>query len=83
MWQSKGSLFTSPSAKRKTIFLVITKKKIQILTLLPDSWSRQNILNELNVSGYFIRKAQKMRFEDGISVIPRKKTGKFVRILLR
>ena len=82
MWQSKGSLFTSPSAKRKTIFLVITKK-IQILKLLPDSWRRQNILNELNVSGYFIRKTQKMKFEDIVSVIPRKKTGKCVRILSR
>ena len=68
---------------KKNYISSYNKKKIQILTLLPDSWSRQNILNELNVSGYFIRKAQKMKFEDGVSVIPRKKTGKYVRILSR
>ena len=68
---------------KKNYISSYNKKKIQILTLLPDSWSRQNILNELNVSGYFIRKAQKMKFEDGVLVIPRKKTGKYVRILSR
>lgn len=62
----------------KEKFSNITKRseKIQILTVLPKSWSIRKIESEFNVSNYMARKTKKIVKEKGILSMPNPKSGK-------
>ena len=49
------------------------KRKIQILTLTPESWSRKYASEYFEVSEHLIRHARKLKSENGILAIPDKK----------
>ena len=51
------------------------KRKIQILTLTPESWSRKYASEYFEVSEHLIRRARKLKSENGILAIPDKKIG--------
>jgi len=51
-------------------------EKIQILTILPKSWSISKIENEFGASNYMVRKAKKLVDEQGILSSPNLKPGK-------
>ncbi|XP_047127482.1 uncharacterized protein LOC124808449 [Hydra vulgaris] len=46
--------------------------KIQILTLVPDSWSLRKAAEVFNISKSTITKARKLKFEKGILTLPEK-----------
>ena len=46
------------------------QKKIQILTLVPESWSRQKIAEEFGVTIHMVRTARKLKEEKGILALP-------------
>ena len=46
------------------------REKIQILTLIPESWSLRKTAKELKVSKATARKARILREEKGILVVP-------------
>ena len=50
--------------------------KVQILTLIPDSWSRKFAANYFNVSEYMIRTARELKKEKGVLAKPKAKQGK-------
>ena len=50
--------------------------KVQILTLIPDSWSRSFAAKYFNVSVYMIRTARELKKEKGILARPIAKRGK-------
>jgi hypothetical protein len=52
------------------------KRKIQLLTLTPESWSRKFASNYFEVTEHAIRKARKMKHENGILSIPSNKIGR-------
>jgi len=54
------------------------KRKIQILTLTPDSWSREAAAEFFNVSEYAIRTARHLRRERGILAIPYARKGRTI-----
>nr|XP_047146075.1 uncharacterized protein LOC124818971 [Hydra vulgaris] len=47
-------------------------EKIQILTLVPDSWSLRKAAEVFNISKSTITKARKLKFEKGILTLPEK-----------
>ena len=51
-------------------------EKVQLLTLVPDSWSRTYAAKEFSVSEYLIRKARELKHEKGILAVPNPKRGK-------
>ena len=51
-------------------------KKIQMLTLVPRSWSRKRIADHFNVSEYSVRKAIELRDSEGIMALPAAYTRK-------
>ena len=55
-----------------------TKKsdKIQVLTVLPKSWTRSKVVEEFGVSEYMVRKAKKLVSEKGIMSTPNPRLGK-------
>jgi hypothetical protein len=61
--------------KEKTLS-VGRSQKIQILTLAPESWSKDKVVNEFKVSEYMVRQARKLKQEKGILAIPDPKKGK-------
>ena len=52
------------------------KKKIQILTMAPRSWSILQTANEFDVSEYMVRQARKIAAEKGIFELPDQKLDK-------
>ena len=52
------------------------REKIQILTLIPESWSLRKTAKELKVSKATARKARILREEKGILVVPQPVIGK-------
>ncbi|XP_065643371.1 uncharacterized protein LOC136075062 [Hydra vulgaris] len=48
------------------------REKIQILTLVPDSWSLRKATEVFNISKSTITKARKLKFEKGILTLPEK-----------
>ena len=52
------------------------KKKIQILTIAPSSWSIEKTKNEFNVSAYMVRQARELVKQKGILELPEPKKGK-------
>jgi len=53
-------------------------EKIQILTILPKSWTRRRVVEEFHVSEYMARKARKLVSEKGIMSTPNPKLGKIL-----
>ena len=45
-------------------------KKVQVLTVLPQSWTRKKVREELGATDYMVRKAKKLVKEKGILAIP-------------
>ncbi|XP_049777645.1 uncharacterized protein LOC126175133 [Schistocerca cancellata] len=64
------------SLMKEKISSVGRSRKIQILTLAPDSWSRNKVMKEFNVSEYMVRQARKLKSEKGILETPGPKKGK-------
>ena len=50
-------------------------EKLQILTILPKSWTWIKIMEEFKVSEYMVRKAKKLVSEKGILTTPNPKFG--------
>ena len=51
-------------------------RKIQILTMVPESWSIKKVVSFFNVSDHMIRAARKLTKEKGILELPAAKKGK-------
>ena len=49
-----------------------SKEKLQILTLVPESWSFQKVGKEFGVSKTTVFKARKLRDQKGIIALPEK-----------
>lgn len=64
------------SLLKEKILSVGRSQKIQILTLAPESWSKEKVMKEFNVSEYMVRQARKLKREKGILAIPDPKKGK-------
>ena len=54
------------------------REKIQILTLVPEVWSRKKSASVFGVSEYLIRKSKTQKVEKGILSLPGQKMGKRV-----
>lgn len=52
------------------------KEIVQILTMTPESWSREYAANFFNVSEHLVRKARILKNEMGIFAVPSSKIGK-------
>lgn len=50
--------------------------RIQILTLLPSSWSVHKVMEVMGASEHMVRVAKNLVSADGILSVPTKKTGK-------
>ena len=53
-------------------------EKVQLLTLVPDSWSREHCSNYFGVSEYLVRKARDLKKSSGILATPLPKSGKTI-----
>jgi len=53
-----------------------TSEKVQILTMLPKSWSIRKIENEFEASNYLVRKAKRLVEEKGVLSTPNPNAGK-------
>ena len=51
-------------------------EKLQVLTVLPKSWTVQKVQEEFGASNYMIRKAKALVREQGILALPNPKVGK-------
>ena len=56
------------------------RTKIQILTLTPDSWSRNFAADFFGVSEYLVRTVHEVKIQNGILAIPERKSGKTLSI---
>lgn len=65
------------SLLKEKLLSVGRSKQIKILTFVPDSWNREEVMNEFNVSEYMVQQARKLKTENGIRVIPDSKRRKF------
>ncbi|KAK2727367.1 hypothetical protein QYM36_008007 [Artemia franciscana] len=45
-------------------------QKVQILTLVPESWSKKKVATEFQVTKYMVKQARKLKREKGILAIP-------------
>ena len=63
----------------KEKFKNCTKKseKVQVLTVLPQSWSIRKVVNEFNAPNYMVRKAKNLVKEKGVLSIPNPRSGSF------
>lgn len=52
------------------------REKIQLLTLVPQTWSRQKVSSTFQVSEYLVRQARALVIEKGILSMPEQKRGK-------
>ena len=61
----------------KDAFHASTKKssKIQILTILPKSWTRKTIVEKCGATDYMVRRAKELAREKGILATPNRKTS--------
>lgn len=62
--------------KEKFKLCMKTSEKVQILTVLPKSWSIRKIENEFETSNYLVRKAKRLVEEKGVLSTPNPKAGK-------
>lgn len=65
----------------KNKFKNTTKKseKIQILTILPESWSTRKVQEEFGATNFMVRKAKKLVKEKGILSTPNLRPGKTIK----
>ena len=61
---------------REKLKIVPYPRKIQILTLVPDKWSRELAAKQFGVSEYLIRTARDLKKVGGILAMPEPKRGK-------
>lgn len=74
--ESSDTEYLSLIEKLKSKCSVTPKEeKVKILSLLPDSWSREKIVHEFNVSDRLVRLTQKLVKEQGILPVLGKKKG--------
>ena len=52
------------------------RTKIQILTLTPDSWSRNFTADFFGVSEYLVRRTREVKIQNGILALPERKSGR-------
>ena len=64
------------AAMKEKLSTSSNSEKIQILTLVPDSWSRKDCAEYFNVSEYLIRSARNLKQKKGILAKPDPKKGK-------
>ena len=57
-------------------------RKIQILTLAPESWSRASVAKFFNVSEYMVREARMLAKEKGILGSQKAKEGKGISMVI-
>jgi len=55
-----------------------TSEKVQVLTVLPKSWSIRKIVGQFHASNYMARQAKKLVEEKGILSTPNPKSGHFL-----
>ena len=63
---------------KQKISNVSRREKIKLLTLVPQSWSKEKVCNEFNVSEYLVRASRKLKQEKGILSDPGSKKGKII-----
>ena len=63
--------------KRKFRSCSTTSEKIQVLTVLPQSWNRKKVREEFRTTDYMVRKAKSLVAERGILTIPNPKVVPF------
>jgi len=56
----------------------LRSEKIQVLTVLPKSWTRRKVVEEFQVSEYMVRKAKTLVSEKGIMSTSNPKLGKIL-----
>ena len=66
------------SNKLRKIFSQHKQERIQLLTLAPEFWSRNNLMREFNFSEREAREAKDLVANSGIFSIPAKKRGKLL-----
>lgn len=66
-------------AQLKEKFLMTKKRseKIQILTILPQSWSIKRIEKEFHVTNYMAKQAKKLVLQEGVLSMPNKRESRF------
>jgi hypothetical protein len=62
--------------KEKFKLCTLSSEKLQVLTVLPKSWSIKKTEQEFQVSNYMVRKAKKLVEEKGILSTPNPRSGK-------
>ena len=64
------------AAMKEKLFTASNTEKLQIMTLVPDSWSRKYSSEHFGVSEYLIRSTRKLKQRKGILAQPSQKKGK-------
>ena len=62
-------------AIKEKVKISLNEKKVQLLTLTPDSWSIKKTCNAFSVSDHLVKKARKLKNEKGILAKPEAKKG--------
>jgi len=77
-WFNKSNLFEQILQQLKDRFNLCEKdsEKVQVLTVLPENWSVENIQAHFKTSVRMITKAKSLAKEKGIMSTPNKKGGK-------
>ncbi|KAK2726395.1 hypothetical protein QYM36_000733 [Artemia franciscana] len=55
---------------KEKLMSVGRSQKVQILTLVPESWSQKKVATEFQVTEYMVKQARKLKGEKGIQAIP-------------
>ena len=61
---------------KERIPTVSRREKIQVLTLVPDSWSKKETVEFFRVTDYMVRQARTLKSEKGILSLPAPKHGR-------
>ena len=64
------------AAMKEKLITALNTEKLQILTLVPDSWSQKYCSEYFGVSEYLIRSARELKQRKGILAQPSQKKGK-------
>ena len=56
--------------KEKVKLMKNRREKLQLLTLIPDSWNREKISTEFNVTDYTVRQSRQLLKDQGILAMP-------------
>ena len=66
------------TAIKEKLLISSYPEKVQLLTLAPDSWSREYCSKYFDVSEYLVRKARDLKRDSGILATPLPKKGKTI-----